>query len=104
MTPANEEARRYMQLADDDAAAFRGLLNLPEVKFRLACFHAQQAVEKLLKAWLIKSGIALPYSPEEPTQLNPFAVTFRYDDTDIPLIPAAEVVRMVDVCAFGQKR
>ena len=29
------------------------LLTLPEVKFRLACFHAQQAVEKLLKAVLV---------------------------------------------------
>jgi HEPN domain-containing protein len=57
MTPAIEEALRYLQLADDDAAAFRGLLKLPEVKFRLACFHAQQSVEKLMKAVLIFHGI-----------------------------------------------
>ena len=56
MTPAIEEARRYLQLANDDAA-FRGLLKLPEVKFRLACFHAQQAVEKSMKAVLIFHGI-----------------------------------------------
>jgi hypothetical protein len=42
MTPAIEEVSRYLQLADDDAAAFHGLLTLPDVKFRLACFHAQQ--------------------------------------------------------------
>jgi len=95
MTLAAEEARRYLQLADDDVAAFRGLLKLPEVKFRLACFHAQQAVEKLLKAVLIfqgvdfqrthdlhtlatllsKHGITTPCAPEELTRLNPFAVT-----------------------------
>ena len=57
MTLAIEEARRYLQLADDDAAAFRGLLKLPEVKFRLACFHAQQAVGKLLKAVMVLHGI-----------------------------------------------
>jgi len=116
MTPATEEARRYLQLADDDAAAFRGLLKLPEVKFRLACFHAQQAVEKMLKAVLIfhgidyqrthdlhtlatlllKHGVTPPCSPEKLTRLNPFAVTFRYDDTDIPLIPGSEVEEMVD--------
>ena len=116
MTPAIEEARRYLQLADDDAAAFRGLLKLPEVKFRLACFHAQQSVEKLMKAVLIfhgidyqrthdlhtlaslllKHGVTPPCSPEELTQLNPFAVTFRYDDTDIPLIQDAVVEKMVD--------
>ena len=116
MTLTTEEACRYLQLADDDAAAFRGLLTLPEVKFRLACFHAQQAVEKLLKAVLVfhgidyqrthdlhtlatlllKHGITPPCSPEELTRLNPFAVTFRYDDTDIPLIPGTEVEKMVD--------
>ena len=117
MSPAIEEARRLVQLADDDAAAFRGLLKLLEVKFRLACFHAQQAVEKLLKAVLVfhgidyqrthdlhtlttlllKHGITPPCSPEELTRLNPFAVTFRYDDTDIPLIPDTVVEGMVDV-------
>ncbi|MBU0622606.1 MAG: HEPN domain-containing protein [Gammaproteobacteria bacterium] len=116
MTPAIEEARRYLQLADDDAAAFRALLKLPEIKFRLACFHAQQAVEKTLKAvltqhgidyrrthdlhtladMLLKNNVSLPCTPEELTRLNPFAVTFRYDDTDIPLIAPAEVERMVD--------
>ena len=115
MTLTAEEARRYLQLADDDAAAFRGLLKLPEVKFRLACFHAQQAVEKLLKAVLVfhaidfqrthdlhtlatallKNGLTPPCSPEELTRLNPFAVTFRYDDTDILLIPGSEVEDMV---------
>jgi HEPN domain-containing protein len=115
MTPVIEEARRYLQLADD-AAAFRGLLKLPEVKFRLACFHAQQSVEKLMKAVLIfhgidyqrthdlhtlaslllKHGVTTPCSPEELTQLSPFAVTFRYGDTDIPLIQDAVVEKMVD--------
>lgn len=115
MTPATEEALRFIQLADDDAAAFRGLLRLPEVKFRLACFHAQQAIEKLLKAVLIyhgiefqrthdlhtlatlllQSGISSPCTPEELTRLNPFAVTFRYDDTDIPLIRDDIVETMV---------
>lgn len=57
MTLAIEEARRHLQLADDDAAAFRGLLKLPEIKFRLACFHAQQPVEKLMGAVLVFHGI-----------------------------------------------
>jgi HEPN domain-containing protein len=116
MTPATEEALRFIQLADDDAAAFRGLLKLPEVKFRLACFHAQQAIEKLLKAVLIvkgiefqrthdlhtlatlllQNGISPAYTPEELARLNPFAVTFRYDDTDIPLIRDDVVEVMVN--------
>jgi HEPN domain-containing protein len=124
MSPAIEEAFRYLQLADDDAAAFRGLLKLPEVKFRLACFHAQQSVEKSLKAVLIYKGLEyrrthdlhtlstmledhgmkLPCSPEELTRLNPFAVTFRYDDTDIPLVRDEVVRRWWKQCAFGLAR
>lgn len=115
MTPATEEALRFIHLADDDAAAFRALMKLPEVKFRLACFHAQQSIEKLLKAVLIfkgiefqrthdlhtlatlllQNGITPPCTPEELTRLNPFAVTFRYDDTDIPLIRDDVVEKMV---------
>jgi len=33
---------------------------------------------------------------DELRKLNPFAVTFRYDDTDIPLIQDAVVEKMVD--------
>lgn len=111
MNPAIDEARSYLALAVDDATAFRGMLSLPEIKFRLACFHAQQSVEKSLKAVLMLHGIQQrrthdlnllaqllvdqgfqpPYSPEELTRLNPFAVIFRYDDCDIPLITADEV-------------
>jgi hypothetical protein len=45
----------------------------------------------LLAQLLVDQGIKPPYSPEELTRLNPFAVTFRYDDCDIPLITAADV-------------
>jgi hypothetical protein len=45
---------------------------------------------------LLEHGIAVPCSADDLRKLNPFAVTFRYDDTDIPLIPPAEVERMVD--------
>ena len=116
MTPAVEEARRYLLLADDDTAAFHALLKLPEVKFRLACFHAQQAVEKCMKAVMFEHGIlfppihdlvrlavtlhehgvAVPCSEDELRKLNPFAVTFRYDDTDIPLISGDEVKAIVE--------
>ena len=38
--------------------------------------------------------MTLPY---ELRKLNPFAVTFRYDDTDIPLVSGTEVEKMVDI-------
>ncbi len=80
------------------------------------CFFAQQAIEKCLRAVLFERGIAftpihdlvrlaltlqehdvaVPCSADELRKLNPFAVTFRYDDTDIPLVSGTEVEKMVD--------
>jgi len=116
MTPGHEEALRALRVADRDIIAFKALKNSPEVSLASTCFFAQQAVEKCLKAVLFECGIAftpihdlvrlaltlqehgvaLPCSADELRKLNPFAVTFRYDDTDIPLISGAEVEKMVD--------
>ncbi len=49
MTPQREEAERFMRLARRDEAAFLALLASATVDFAVACFHAQQAVEKALK-------------------------------------------------------
>ena len=74
------------------------------------CFHAQQAVEKILKAALLahnidptrthdlaalsmaiqKIPLALPLPIETIIQLNPFAVQSRYDDTGIDYISSAQ--------------
>ena len=84
------------------------------------CFFAQQAVEKCLKAVLFERGItfapihdlvrlaltlqehdvAVPCPADELRKLNPFAVTFRYDDTDIPLVSSTAVEKMVDIMRF----
>ena len=50
MTPQREEASSWLRLADNDIAAFRALLRHPEVHPATAYFHAQQAIEKCLKA------------------------------------------------------
>ncbi len=116
MTPGHEEALRALRLADRDIVAFRALKKSPEVSLASTCFFAQQAVEKCLKAVLFERGIAfppihdlvrlaltlqehdvvVPCSADELRKLNPFAVTFRYDDTDIPLVSGTEVEKMVD--------
>jgi len=117
MTPGHEEALRALRLADRDIVAFRALKNSPEVSLASTCFFAQQAVEKCLKAVLFERGIifapihdlvrlaltlqehdvAVPCPADELRKLNPFAVTFRYDDTDIPLVSGTEVEKMVDI-------
>ena len=115
MSQSHEEALRALRLADRDIVAFNALKNSPEVLLVSTCFFAQQAVEKCLKAVLFErciafapihdlarlaltlqeSGVAVPCSADELRKLNPFAVTFRYDDTDIPLVPIDEIVLIV---------
>jgi HEPN domain-containing protein len=124
MMPGREEALRALRMADRDIAAFNKMKNDRDIHFSISCFHAQQAIEKCLKAILfeheiafapvhdlarlamvlLEHDIALPCTADELRKLNPFAVTFRYDDTDIPLISVAEVERMLDAvrCWAGE--
>ncbi|EDN71168.1 conserved hypothetical protein [Beggiatoa sp. PS] len=112
-----DEAQRFLSMADRDVKAFRVLKNAPEIHLATVCFHAQQAVEKCLKAVLILHGTALrkthdleelftllseinvtPHlSAEELGKLNPYAVTFRYDDIDIELLSRDDAENMMDI-------
>ena len=100
MTPALEEAHRLLRLALRDSDTFDLLLPLPKATMAAMGFHAQQAVEKALKAVctlrnievrrthdlaalaqaLVVDGATLPISVDEFRTLNPFAVEYRYDD------------------------
>ena len=111
MTISLDEARRFLNLARDDLAAFRALAAMPHIRQTIAFFHAQQAIEKSLKAVLFgkgeefrrthdlyeladrieQAGVALPCSAEELGQMNPYAVEFRYDDQTVPLLTRQEV-------------
>ncbi len=57
MKPHLEEAWRSLKLADRDIAAFRVLAASTEVHASVIGFHAQQAVEKCLKAVLFSREV-----------------------------------------------
>jgi HEPN domain-containing protein len=118
MTPHREEALRSLSLADHDIAAFEALRQHSEVHPAMACFHAQQAVEKCLKAVLFarlvefrrthdlieladlleRNGVKVPIASRWFKSLNPFAVAFRYEEAEPRRIdtPAlSDVVRKV---------
>jgi HEPN domain-containing protein len=115
MKPHIEEAFLSLRLADRDIKAFEVLSKDPEVHLSVACFHAQQAVEKSLKAVLFaheiefgrthdlikltqllrRRGVTIPVSDSQLRKLNPFAVTFRYDEGDIETIPQEEAADLV---------
>lgn len=99
MKQPEELARRFLTLADRDLRAFRKLSDDQEIDDEIVGFHAQQAVEKCLKAVLAKHRVEvrkthdlqvliellaqnnLPSPPlrEGIDTLGPFAVELRYD-------------------------
>ncbi len=112
MTPQRDEAERFLRLARRDEAAFHALLASSTVDFAVACFHAQQAVEKALKAvmflhklefrrthdleelagTLVDAGINIPLEEEALRRLTPYAVEFRYDDESMPLVSPEQAI------------
>ncbi len=100
MTPQLEEACRLLKLAERDRETFEILANAGKQTHAAAGFHAQQAVEKAMKALLclrdcdfprthdLESLLALlasagtlpPVTATDLRPLTPYAVDFRYDD------------------------
>jgi HEPN domain-containing protein len=57
-----EAVREWISYADDDLRlADHTLKTIDNCPYNLVAYHAQQCVEKYLKAWLIYSGIDFPY-------------------------------------------
>ncbi|TWO79762.1 hypothetical protein CBW56_13295 [Denitratisoma oestradiolicum] len=110
---------RLLRMAERDQRAFLTLCNAVAAEdFPVAAFHAQQAVEKSLKAVLcrhqvsfrrthdllelagrvLEAGISLPVSDETLLRMSPYAVEFRYDDQALPLITADAAEKAVASC------
>jgi HEPN domain-containing protein len=125
MKPHIEEAWRSLRLADRDIKAFEILKEEPEAHLSIVCFHAQQAMEKSLKAVLFSRQIEferihdlvqlaqllrgrdviVPLSDDGLRRLNPFAVTFRYDDMEIELITREDAANWVaDVRRWAEEQ
>ena len=93
-----EHARELLTLAQRDFRALQGMLDAETFADEIFGFHAQQAVEKALKAWLSFIGVEYPRTHDleellelleeraEPileafydlVDLTDFAVQFRY--------------------------
>ena len=99
----DEQAERLLRKASGDEAAMLALLEVPSVPDEVVGFHAQQAIEKLLKALLSHlrvtfrkthdltelldllgtSGIEVPPDIAQARQLGPYAAEFRYEDISL---------------------
>jgi len=100
MTPSREAASVFLKKAKDDQYVLVRLAEDPGAPLWTAGFHAQQAVEKAIKAVLTSMSIEFPrthnlamlvallrqHEIDAPTEadryslLTPFGVAFRYDD------------------------
>ena len=117
-------AGRFARKARSDEIALDKLAHDPDVPDDLIGFHAQQALEKLLKAALAHAGVAPPRihdlgeliarlgdagltpptSANEARALVPWAVEFRYDDVldeQLDRDAACEAVRQVRAWVDG---
>lgn len=115
MKSALDLARLYLELADRDIVAFCKMKGDPEFHATTTCFHAQQGIEKCLKAVLVLHGIAFrkthdldelvdllvahniphPFEETELSVMNPYAVLLRYEDTEFAGVTPMEADRIV---------
>lgn len=99
MNRSREYAQDLLEKARGDQFALVRLVDLPEAPIWVLGFHAQQAIEKAMKAVLASysieyppthnlvslivllrdNDIALPPDSEQLPTLTPFGVAFRYD-------------------------
>jgi len=109
------DPHEWLRFAQEDLAAAQLLVTVAELPARMACFHAQQAAEKALKASLMHAAIhfrkthdlvVLVALQPEPVRseagnldlqrLQQWAADARYP-ADLPDITAGEVVAVVAI-------
>jgi HEPN domain-containing protein len=103
MASEQDLAEQLLRRANEDATGANGMLPIDEVADVLVCFHAQQAIEKALKAVLAargvefahrhdlrvligqceNAGLRLPEELVEVDLLSPYAAELRYDDDTV---------------------
>ncbi|KHK00539.1 HEPN domain-containing protein [Desulfovibrio sp. TomC] len=80
MNGADAAARRWLAKAENDLLNIRNNLHAALIPWDTVCFHAQQAAEKYLKAFLVAQG-ALPPRSHDLIALLALCVEFTPDLT-----------------------
>ncbi len=121
MTPEAEEAHRLITAADSDLRAATLLATDTQQSNDVIGFHAQQAVEKAIKAVLVASGLPIPFTHDlgflldilseqtitAPSSvahadwLTPWAVAARYGASDATLDRDAAVLVANEAVAWA---
>ena len=111
------ESQRFLELAIADRDAALGLMKIKGIKSHIICFHAQQAVEKSLKAVMLaqnlpfrrthdlsecayilqETNFTLPLDIETIALLTPYAVIGRYGGIEDDIISPDEAIEMMKI-------
>jgi HEPN domain-containing protein len=115
MKSALDLSKRYLEMADRDIAAFNKMKGDSDFHPTTTCFHAQQGIEKCLKAVLVLHGVAFrkthdldelvdlliaekishPFEATTLSVLNPYAVLMRYEDVEYAGVTLADADKIV---------
>lgn len=118
MSPHDEQAKALIEAAERDHQTFLILSRVPEAPIETTLFHAQQAIEKGMKAALVARGVIFPRTHdllelfglaahnEMPVpvardlmaRLGPYAVEFRYLGVMAPEVSRDEAARAIEAC------
>lgn len=113
--PLIPEAQALMRVAEQDWKTVELLAQHSDAPVSSICFHAQQYLEKVMKAVLVcnavvfrrthdlevlaalltEKEIALPLPIDQLKQLNPFAVILRYGEIDFAALDVPTVLEMM---------
>jgi len=109
--------RQWLMKADEDLLVIETLTQAGIIAPSAVCFHCQQAVEKLLKAYLIANGVHVrrthniefllaqcsefdpAFAEIDPKNLSDFGVEIRYPD-DMYIPPNEEVIEHKTIALF----
>jgi HEPN domain-containing protein len=110
-----QKVDEWIAYAKEDLAFARHGLTMPKPASRSIAFHAQQCVEKALKAYLVYHGIDFPFTHnisrllelageltswledlKEAEELTPFATTLRYPGETLR-VSEREAIRAVNI-------
>ncbi|MEE8390677.1 MAG: HEPN domain-containing protein [Anaerolineae bacterium] len=114
--PATPEAQALLRAAGRDWKTVELLLQHHDAPVSSVGFHAQQYLEKVIKAVLVsnavifrrthdleeladlleRQGIEPPLPKDQLRRLNPFAVIIRYQDIEITLTDINTVAEMME--------
>jgi HEPN domain-containing protein len=103
--------KKWLEKAKHDLETAERLLKTRAMFCEIICFHAQQAAEKYLKAFLVWNNVAFPKThsiedlillasnsnnkilelKDEAVTLTPFAVETRYGESDDPIYEDANM-------------